>query len=112
MIPDAGEFLAGLRADYMVSVRERLAVMRALLAEARARPDAPAALHELRRLVHNLAGSGGTYGFTALSALAVEGEARLEALLAAASPPAATQFAQIETLLSGLAVALEAPAGK
>ena len=108
---DVEHFLSGLRAGYRESVRERLAAMTALLAAARARPDDIAPLRELRRLVHNLAGSGGTYGFTVLTAAAQDGEHHLEALLAAGRPPTDAEFAELEALPERLARALAAKSG-
>ncbi len=101
------EFMAGLRTGYRDSVRERLATMTALLAAARAQPEDLASLRELRRHVHNLAGSGGTYGFTALSAAAQVGELRLEALLGAGTPFTDADFSGLDQLLVELALLAE-----
>ena len=100
--------MAGLRAGYKASVRERLATMAALLAALRAQPADIASLQELRRHVHNLAGSGGTYGFTVLTAAAQAGELRLEALLAGGAPWREPHFAELGALLKQLDAALEA----
>lgn len=108
---DVEEFLAGLRAGYKASVRARLATMAALLMALRGRPTDTASLRELRRHVHNLAGSGGTYGFTALTAAAQAGEIRLEALLGAGTPLGAAHFVELTALLAQLQTALDAPRG-
>lgn len=100
--------MSGLRAGYKASVRERLATMAALLAALRAQSADIASLQELRRHVHNLAGSGGTYGFTVLTAAAQAGELRLEALLAGGAPLSQMHFAELAALLAQLDAALEA----
>ena len=104
---DVETFLASLRAGYRVSVREKLETAGALLAAAQSRPQDPAPLRELRRHVHNLAGSGGTYGFTALTAVAQAGEIRLQALLAGGELLSEAEFAELRALLQQLQAALE-----
>lgn len=108
---DVEEFMTGWRAGYKTSVRERLATMAALLAALRAQPAEIASLQEIRRHVHNLAGSGGTYGFTVLTAAAQAGELRVEALLAGGTKPTAADFAALTSLLAELETALNAQFG-
>lgn len=88
-----------LRLEYLAGARGRLPELRAL---AEAAPADPAALGALRRLAHNLRGSGGFYGFAAITQAA----AALEELIAGAEgvPPAATD---LQAAAAALAAAVE-----
>jgi HPt (histidine-containing phosphotransfer) domain-containing protein len=72
-----------LRAEYLAESDERLAALRADIAELRSGADGAAAA--MRRRLHQLAGSGGSYGFPAVSAIAREAEQ----WLATGPPPVA-----------------------
>jgi HPt (histidine-containing phosphotransfer) domain-containing protein len=66
-----------LRLEYLASLPDRLEKLRADVASLRSgKPDAGAAL---KVRLHQLAGSGGSYGFVRLSALAREAERWLAA---------------------------------
>lgn len=77
------ELFCQLRMEYLAESGERLAALRADIAELRSGADGAAAA--MRRRLHQLAGSGGSYGFPAISAIAREAEQ----WLAGAPPPAA-----------------------
>ena len=65
-----------LRREYAASLPERLAELQSDLGSWRA--GAEASLASLRVRFHRLAGSGGSYGFVNLSALAREAERAIE----------------------------------
>ncbi|MFN7086277.1 MAG: diguanylate cyclase [Burkholderiales bacterium] len=62
----------------------------------------PAAARELRRLLHSLAGSAGTFGFSAVGEAARKAEARLESLLEIPATPATGQLGEMTQLLHEL----------
>ncbi len=76
--------LAALREQYVAEAPSRLAALDA--AFARARSGDPAALGELRQLLHRLAGSGGAYGLQAVTDTARAGEIAVHALLERSIP--------------------------
>jgi hypothetical protein len=61
------DLLAQLKAHYLAGAAGRLAGVDKVLAASRAAPADPAAGEALYRLLHTLAGSAGTYGFTQIS---------------------------------------------
>jgi diguanylate cyclase (GGDEF)-like protein len=97
--------LAELRREYLFDAPGRLAELRKDVAAYRA-GEADAAPSLLRRL-HRLAGSGGSYGFPEISALAREGEQLL-----GPEPPDSTGIpvARLESLVDRLAEAFDAAA--
>jgi HPt (histidine-containing phosphotransfer) domain-containing protein len=83
-----------LRIEYLASLPERLEELRADLAGLRSeKPDAGPAL-KIR--LHRLAGSGGSYGFVRLSALAREAERWM------AANPGARETDGLELILNRL----------
>jgi len=74
MTGDTGgaELLRGLRRDYLAESAERMAELQADLA--RLRSGAADAAAGLKGRLHRLAGSGGSYGFPEVSAIAREAE--------------------------------------
>lgn len=84
-----------LRLEYLEGARARLPELHAL---ADASATDVVALAALRRLAHNLRGSGGFYGFTAIT----EAAAALEELIIAAegAPPSAEALVQAATALA------------
>lgn len=73
--------LAKLRHDYMARLPSELAALTALAAGLGEEKLAHASLDELHHRLHKLAGSGGTFGFTALSASARILEQRVKGYL-------------------------------
>lgn len=65
----ADDPFAALRLEYLEGARSRLAALRNLSAAA---AGDGAALAELRKLAHNLRGSGGFYGFADITAAAAQ----------------------------------------
>lgn len=78
---DVEHRIEALRAQFAGTLYERIAGIRRLVSRLEAGPD-PGAHEDLVRAVHTLAGTGGTFGFMALSQAAV----RFEALLREAGP--------------------------
>jgi HPt (histidine-containing phosphotransfer) domain-containing protein len=74
MTGDTGEaeLLRGLRRDYLAESAERMAELQGDLA--RLRGGAADAVAALKGRLHRLAGSGGSYGFPEVSAIAREAE--------------------------------------
>jgi HPt (histidine-containing phosphotransfer) domain-containing protein len=66
------DFLRELRAEYVAEGKGHLAALRADIAELG--NGTPGAAATLRGRLHQLAGSGGSYGFPAISAIAREAE--------------------------------------
>lgn len=75
----ADDPLRGLREEYLEGARSRVAELPALVVAAPS--DPPAALGRIRLLAHNLRGSGGFYGFWAISGAAAALEERVVAAL-------------------------------
>ncbi len=84
MTDPVAELMARLRAEYLAEMPERLAAIEA--AAARAVAGEEGAATALGRLLHQLAGSAGAYGFTRATALCREAEAVLAARPAPGSP--------------------------
>jgi diguanylate cyclase (GGDEF)-like protein len=97
--------LSELRREYLFEAPGRLAELRKDVAAYRA-GEADAVTSLLRRL-HRLAGSGGSYGFPGISALAREGEQLLSPTVPA---PAGHHAARLEALVDRLAGAFDAAA--
>lgn len=74
---DFEERYAELRADYVRRVRERVSTIERAVGALREGLDVER-FEEIRRLVHRLAGSGETMGFSELSARSIELEERLD----------------------------------
>ncbi|GAC1348413.1 MAG: hypothetical protein NVSMB23_29400 [Myxococcales bacterium] len=70
---------------YLAGADERLSSFAQVLAESQDRPADPAALEALRRLLHKIAGSAGTYGFPELTRTARRLEQ--EVIAARQAPP-------------------------
>jgi diguanylate cyclase (GGDEF)-like protein len=91
--------LLALQREYLRSMPGRLDELRAGIA-ALGR-GAPEASRSLRDLLHRLAGSGGSYGFTELSAIAREGERWL------AGNPGSIETQKLTSLVQRLATAIQ-----
>ena len=65
MTDPLAEVMRNLRREYLKGAPERVAELRSLLAKLNS--GDPGALDGLRRAFHKLAGSGGSYGFAAVS---------------------------------------------
>lgn len=78
--------LKALQADYAARLPDRATELATRFAALRA-AWCPTEANELRRLAHNLAGSGASYGFPAVSVGARRVERTLDAALAEPSPP-------------------------
>lgn len=88
-----------LRGEYLQHIRRRLAELDALEAALAGDADALAAV---RRLAHQLRGSGGFYGFPAITAAA----ARLEELIRAAQDARSPSPAAVRAAAAALAEAV------
>lgn len=87
------EALKGLRREYLAEAPARVAEIRALLVTALAGDRA--ALDLLRRALHKLAGSGGSYGFAEVSAASRGGEQVARRLLDSGAALAAADGAAL-----------------
>ena len=90
--------LEDLRAQFLRGSAERLARMRESLGALERRPADRTALSDLRRDFHGFAGVGTTYGFPAVTALGLEGEAGCDALLRSGEPPGHSEIAAWQAL--------------
>lgn len=90
--------LEQFKAEYRAALPAKLANVEALWAKA---TDA-AALAELHRLLHTLAGSAKTFGLPEVSTAAREAENALAPLLAGVAGPDATERTRIAALLEAL----------
>ena len=93
--------LKALRIEYLNEAPRHVAELRALLE--RAERGERGALDELRRALHKLAGSGGSYGFPDVSARGRAGEHEAQRLLDAGAPPAAPALATLRGMVESVA---------
>lgn len=100
------EALIRLRLEYLADSTQRIAELRAL--HERARNGDAAALDDLRRALHKLAGSGGSYGFPDVSEKGREGERLAQRLLDAGGAADPTGLEELRSLITSLAEAFEA----
>ena len=98
--------LQALQQDYAARLPGKAAEIAARLAALRER-WCPEDATELRRLVHNLAGSGASYGFPEVSTGARRVEHALDAALAA-SPAASAQLDAVDAAVDALVAAVDA----
>ena len=99
--------LAALRADWQAQLPGRLGELRQAAQACRAAPSDAAALEDLHRRVHMLAGSAGTFGLPDLSRQARAVEHGLEALMERPARTAA-DFATVQAALDALPTSGEA----
>jgi HPt (histidine-containing phosphotransfer) domain-containing protein len=104
--PDIHAQLRALQQDYAVRLPAKAAEISTRFAALRDQWSADDAA-ELRRLVHNLAGSGASYGFPEVSAGARQVERALDAALADA-PATAAQLEAVGDSLRALITAVGA----
>jgi diguanylate cyclase (GGDEF)-like protein len=97
-----------LRAQFLRGSGERLARMRDRLAVLERAAADREALAELRRDFHGFAGVGTTYGFPAVTALGLEGEAGCDGLLRSGEPPGHSELAGWRSLLDRIRESLGA----
>lgn len=90
-----------LRAEYLAESPERVRELSAALGRLRAK-DA-AALTDLQRCFHRLAGSGGSYGFPLVTDRAREAEQSASRLASTGRPLEREDFALLEQHVLGLA---------
>lgn len=102
------EVLRGLRRDYLRDSVARVAELEALLRDVAA--GGTPAMDALRRALHKLAGSGGSYGFDEISRVSREGEHTAQRLIQAGgdSPPDADDLATVRQTVAALAAAFAA----
>lgn len=92
--------------DYLNESPARVAEMRAAL-EAVDR-GAPEGMDALRRVLHKLAGSGGSYGFDDVSTSARAGEQVARRLFETGATPSAEELAALHAAVNAVAAAFEA----
>lgn len=105
MPPEADDLLAEqlrqLRREYLFDSAKRLDELRQL--RAHLAQDEHAALAGLRQAFHRLAGSGGSYGFPAVSSKSRDGERVIQRLDSAGTPIARGDIEAIEQCIEGVA---------
>lgn len=97
-----------LRVEYLKEAPLRVAELQTLLG--RAEQGDGGALDELRRALHKLAGSGGSYGFAELSVRSRAGEHEAQRLLELGAPVAVSQLRALRVMVQGVADELAAAA--
>ena len=105
--PPAGlrERLDALRARYKAELPGRIDGAKVLWAAVRDGANVGSGLSQLYRAVHNLAGSGATFGYSDLSQAAQTLDELLQPLADAGTPPSKDQAEQIEALLNQIEAA-------
>jgi len=93
--------LRALRREYLADSAQRVGELRTLFARVLA--GERAALPDLRQAFHRLAGSGGSYGFPAVSARSREGERLVSRLAAEEGTIAAADLDSLRSSLDGVA---------
>lgn len=101
--------LVELRGAFAGSLRGRLAEIDALWNDVVRAKNMPDSLQALQQCVHNLAGSGATFGFSALSESASAVELALESLGEKGNPRGEDWHNRIGLLLLALQQAARAP---
>jgi diguanylate cyclase (GGDEF)-like protein len=101
--------LEDLRAGFVRSSLEKSATARARVAALERTPADEAALEELMRFFHSLAGIGASHGFVAVTALAKEGELECVALRRVGTPPGAGEIDNWRRLIDAIEHELRAP---
>jgi len=89
-----------LRAQYLADAPERVRELSAALGRLRARDQA--ALADLQRCFHRLAGSGGSYGFPEITSRSRAAEQAVAALAAEARPLLRPDFTALEQHVLGV----------
>jgi chemotaxis protein histidine kinase CheA len=97
--------LRALRREYLADSVQRVAELR----EGRARlPEEPrTVLPQLRQAFHRLAGSGGSYGFPAVSRSSREGEQLVQGFLSAGTTPQPADLSAIDACIERIAAAFD-----
>ena len=91
-----------LVAEFVESAETRLAAFRVALDRLNQAPESTPALTELKRHFHRLAGTGLTFGFAELSALASQGEELVDERLRAGQTTSSDDLARYRTLIDAL----------
>lgn len=110
---DVGEFrrkLGGLSAAYRTSLPATVAALRSEWQRLAAGDADPKVAHELRRSVHSIAGSAGSFGLQQVSACALELERFLDELPGPAGLPRPQDAEEFQRLLAALEGAVAAAA--
>jgi HPt (histidine-containing phosphotransfer) domain-containing protein len=106
MTDPLAELLRNLRRDYLRDSTERVAELRGLLD--RVQKGDAGAMDELKRALHKLAGSGGSYGFAAVSTASRAGEHVARRVLESGTPPGTDDLASLEDSIRQVADAFAA----
>jgi chemotaxis protein histidine kinase CheA len=99
------EALRGLKREYLRESVARVAELEELLAQVAA--GGSEALDRLRRALHRLAGSGGSYGFADVSRHSRSGEEIARRLMEAGSAPQPADVAALTEVVSAVRAAFE-----
>jgi diguanylate cyclase (GGDEF)-like protein len=98
--------LEALRQRYSTEVPVRVEHLRSLWGAIRANPANDADFRKFHRITHNLAGSGATFGFSALSNSAITLDTFLQPILESHTAPTNDQCDHIESLLEQIEQAM------
>lgn len=99
------DVLRKLRQEYLRDAPSRVNEVRTILEKVK--KGDTVALDELRRALHKLAGSGGSYGFEAVSTASRSGERIAKAILEAKRTPSEQDIAALQATVDDLAAAFE-----
>lgn len=99
---DLAARLAVLQQDYVAQLPQKLAAIEELWAAVAGGDWVPEPVHELHRLVHNLTGSGKTFGVSDISDAARELEQQLKAAVDAGVEPGGEARARMQRSLASL----------
>jgi len=97
------EVLRALRRDYLRDSLARMAELEALLATVEA--GGRDALDALRRALHKLAGSGGSYGLDDVSRHSRDGEHAVQRMIAAGGAPQSADQGALRAAIAAVAAA-------
>ena len=104
------EIYAGIRAQFVAHSVDRLDDVERSLDGLEANPDDANHLAAVRVHFHKLSGSGGTYGFPAITSLCLSGELRCRLLLDTGGVPAPEDVADWREILASIRAELAAAA--
>lgn len=100
------DVLRGLKREYLRESGARVAELEELLAQVAA--GGTEALDKLRRALHRLAGSGGSYGFAEVSRHSKSGEEIAKRLMDAGVTPQAVDVTALREVVDAVRAAFEA----
>ena len=101
--------LNDLNANYRQQLPERITYIKLQFEAYCSPPHSPAALHNLHKILHKLAGSGAAFGHEKMGKIARHWEHLAYPLLNSTAPPSILQLQEMEELMSQLSRAAAYP---